>query len=162
VVLACVISPDSGFVATASKDYTCKIWDTATGGGRANLIGHTRQVTARDGRERLSDRSGRDQMRLDHLDGDRPRRMSPRSLLRLPRGVGAQAGLARPGGRLSATRLRGAHAGQPICDQTQSVELATVPYLEQCEALANRLQLKREDLRRGPRPRVRRRATGSH
>ena len=36
-VNACAISPDSDFIVTASSDHTAKIWDAATGRGRATL-----------------------------------------------------------------------------------------------------------------------------
>jgi hypothetical protein len=45
-VKACAISPDSSFIASASWDGTCKIWDTETGRERATLSGHTGWVWA--------------------------------------------------------------------------------------------------------------------
>jgi WD40 repeat protein len=45
-VNACAISPDSGFIVTASADGTAKIWDAAAGEERTALTGHTKAVVA--------------------------------------------------------------------------------------------------------------------
>jgi WD40 repeat protein len=45
-VHAVAISPDGTWLATAGRDGTVRIWDTATGTQQATLTGHAKEVTA--------------------------------------------------------------------------------------------------------------------
>jgi WD40 repeat protein len=44
-VTGCAISPDGGFIVSASADNTLKVWDAKTGAQRLTFSGHTAYVT---------------------------------------------------------------------------------------------------------------------